>query len=234
MSVLHEAPILELYRKERAIGVKRVVAYAILCMMHSKNAPILRKTCMDEFDIKLLDALQADGRLTNNDLADRVGLSPSQCSRRRTALEDAGIIESYHAVLASEALGLDVLVFVQVTLATHSPDTAQAFAKLISGLEQVQEAYSLTGEADYLVKMAVPDLKTLSRILSSVFLPHRSVAHVRSSVVLNRVKQTARLPLSHLPRTSAAQADPPARRSRASANTDPMQGQRARTRARSS
>jgi DNA-binding Lrp family transcriptional regulator len=189
---------------------------------------------MDEFDIRLLDALQADGRLTNNDLADRVGLSPSQCSRRRTALEEAGIIESYHASLAAAAVGLDVLVFVQVTLATHSPDTAQAFAKLISGIEEVQEAYALTGEADYLVKMAVPDLKTLSRVLSNVFLPHRSVAHVRSSVVLDRVKQTARLPLSHLPRTTAAQTDPPARRSRAAAKTEMMQKGRTRIRARNS
>ena len=162
---------------------------------------------MDEFDIKLLDALQADGRLTNNDLAERVGLSASQCSRRRTALEEAGIIESYHARLAAEAVGLDVLVFVQVTLATHNPDNAQAFVKLISGIEEVQEAYSLTGEADYLVKMAVPDLKALSRILGTLFLPHRSVAHVRSSVVLDRVKQTTRLPLSHLPR-SVSSAEP--------------------------
>jgi DNA-binding Lrp family transcriptional regulator len=189
---------------------------------------------MDEFDIKLLDALQADGRLTNNDLADRVGLSPSQCSRRRTALEEAGVIESYHASLAAEAVGLGVLVFVHVTLATHSPDTAQAFAKLISGIEEVQEAYSLTGEADYLVKMAVPDLKALSHILSSVFLPHRSVAHVRSSVVLDRVKQTARLPLSHLPRTTAAKADPPARRPRTLAKTELMRGRRARIRIRNS
>ena len=112
------------------------------------------------------------------------------------------MIENYHAKLAAEALSLDVLVFVQVTLATHSPDNAQAFVKLVSGLEEVQEAYSLTGEADYLVKMALPDLKALSRILNAVFLPHRSVAHVRSSVVLDRVKQTTRLPLSHLPHST--------------------------------
>jgi DNA-binding Lrp family transcriptional regulator len=153
---------------------------------------------MDGFDLKLLSALQQDGRLTNNDLADLVGLSASQCSRRRAALEQAGVIESYHAVLAAEAIGLDVLVFIQVGLATHSPDSARAFVELISGVEEVQEAYSLTGEADYLVKMAVPDLKTLSRILSDVFLAHRSVAHVRSSVVLDRVKHTTRLPLGYL------------------------------------
>jgi len=160
---------------------------------------------MDEFDLKLLDALQDDGRLTNNELADRIGLSASQCSRRRAALEKSGVIESYRAVLAAEALGLDVLVFVQVALATHSPDSAQAFVKLIGSIEEIQEAFSLTGEADYLVKMAVPDLKTLSRILNSVFLPHRSVAHLRSSVVLDRVKQTTRLPLRYLAQPHGAQ-----------------------------
>jgi DNA-binding Lrp family transcriptional regulator len=153
---------------------------------------------MDAFDHKLLNALQEDGRLTNLELADRIGLSPSQCSRRRTALEQSGVIEGYHAALANQAVGLDVVVFIQVSLATQSPDSSQAFAKLIRGLEEVQEAYSLTGEADFLVKLVVPDLKTLSRILNDVFLPHRSVGHVRSSVVLDRVKQTSRLPLRHL------------------------------------
>ena len=153
---------------------------------------------MDDFDLKLLNALQEDGRLTNLELAERIGLSASQCSRRRTALEQSGVIEGYHAALANQAVGLDVLVFIQVGLATQSPDSAQAFAKLIRGLEEVQEAYSLTGEADYLVKLVVPDLKTLSRILNEVFLPHRSVGHVRSSVVLDRVKQTTQLPLRHL------------------------------------
>src|SRR5258708_39600083 len=125
---------------------------------------------MDEFDIKLLKALQEDGRLTNNELAERIGLSASQCSRRRAALEESGVIESYHAVLAAEAVGLDVLVFIQVGLATHSPDSAQAFVRLIDGIEEGQEAFSLTGAADYLVKMAGPGLQTRSRIFQSGFL----------------------------------------------------------------
>src|SRR6476660_9194347 len=125
----------------------------------------MRISCMDEFDLKLLDALQDDGRLTNYDLAERVGLSASQCSRRRSALEEAGIIESYHAFLSAEALGLGIAVFIQVTLATHSPDNAKRFLDLILEVDEVQEAYSMTGEADYLLKLAVPDLKALSRIL---------------------------------------------------------------------
>src|SRR5215472_4597714 len=170
---------------------------------------------MDDFDIKLLRALQQDGRLTNNELAERIGLSASQCSRRRTALEEAGVIESYHAVLSAEAVGVAVLVFIQVELATQSPDSGQAFVRLIAGIEEVQEAFSLTGDADYLVKMAVPDLKTLSRILNDVLLPHRSVAHVHSYVVLDRVKQTTRLPLRYLsqpPETLGARPRSPAKR----------------------
>lgn len=167
---------------------------------------------MDAFDRKLLAALQEEGRLTNFELAERVGLSPSQCSRRRTLLEQAGVIGGYHAHLSAQALGLDVVAFVQVALATHSPENAQLFRRLIASLAEVQEAYALTGEADYLVKLIVPDLKALSRILNEVFLPHESVAHVRSSIVLDRLKQTAMLPLQPLE---------PIRKMKTSANPDP-------------
>jgi DNA-binding Lrp family transcriptional regulator len=153
---------------------------------------------MDAFDVKILAALQNDARLTNFELAELVGLSASQCSRRRAALETSGVIARYQAQLSPEALGLDVTVFVQVTLATHSPDNARRFMNLIAGLDEVQEAYSLTGEADYLVKLTVTDLKALSQILNAVFLPHDSVANVRSSVVLDRLKETRALPLGHL------------------------------------
>src|SRR5258706_13658152 len=98
---------------------------------------------MDDFDLKLLNALQEDGRLTNLELADRIGLSASQCSRRRTALEESGGIEGYHAALANQAVGLDVLVFIQGSFATQSPDSAPAFRNLIRGLQEDQEGYSL-------------------------------------------------------------------------------------------
>jgi DNA-binding Lrp family transcriptional regulator len=153
---------------------------------------------MDVFDVKLLAALQENGRLTNFELAEKVGLSASQCSRRRAALEGSGVIESYHAHLSPEALGLGVVALVHVTLATHSPKNSERFRRLIDGLEDVQEAYALTGEADYVVKLHVGDLRALSRILNDVFLPHESVAHVRSSVVLERLKQTTTLPLAQL------------------------------------
>ncbi len=150
---------------------------------------------MDAFDVKILAALQSDGRLTNAELADHVGLSASQCSRRRLQLEADGVITSYHAALDAEKLGIDVVAFIHVTLATHSPDNARRFADLVNDIDEVLEAYSLTGESDYLVKLAVPTLKVLSLIVSDTLLPHPSVAHVRSSIVLNRLKESRQLPL---------------------------------------
>lgn len=153
---------------------------------------------MDSFDLKMLVALQEDGRLTNQQLADSVGLSASQCSRRRMRLEEEGVISGYHADLASERLGFNVIAFVHITLATHSPDNAQHFRDLVQRVDDVQEAYSLTGDADYLLKIILRDLKSLSDIVNNVLMPHPSVAHVRSSIVLDRLKVTAKLPLQDM------------------------------------
>ena len=150
---------------------------------------------LDVFDLRLLGALQTDGRLTNQELADKVGLSASQCSRRRSRLEENGIIRGYHADLSPEALGFGVLVFVHVTLSAHSPDNSKRFRDLVARSDDIQEAYSLTGETDYLLKMVLPDLKSLAATVNERLLAHDTVAHVRSSVVLDRLKETARLPL---------------------------------------
>ncbi|MDB5484847.1 MAG: putative transcriptional regulator, AsnC/Lrp family [Tardiphaga sp.] len=150
---------------------------------------------VDGFDLKLLAALQDDGRLTNQQLADLAGLSASQCSRRRMRLEQDGVIAGYRAELASEALGFNVIAFIHITLATHSPDNADKFRALVLRTGAIQEAYALTGDADYLLKTVLRDLKSLSEIVNNVLMPHQSVAHVRSSIVLDRLKATARLPL---------------------------------------
>ena len=151
---------------------------------------------MDQFDLRILDALQRDGRLTNNDLAERVGLSASQCSRRRAQLEADGLIRAYHAALDPEALGFKVQAFVQVPLATHAPDKSRRFQTLIEGVDAGQEAFSVTGEADYLVKVIVEDLPALAKLLNEVFLPHASVAHVRSSIALTSLKDSRILPIA--------------------------------------
>ncbi|MGM4894478.1 Lrp/AsnC family transcriptional regulator [Tardiphaga sp. 709] len=150
---------------------------------------------VDAFDLKMLAALQNDGRLTNQQLADAVGLSASQCSRRRMRLEEEKVISGYHADLSSDALGFNVIAFIQVQLATHSPDNAKKFRTLVQRVDEVQEAYSLTGDADYVLKAVLRDLKGLSDLVNNVLMPHQSVAHVRSSIVLDRLKETSRLPL---------------------------------------
>jgi DNA-binding Lrp family transcriptional regulator len=154
---------------------------------------------LDSFDLRLLAALQENGRLTNLEVGERIGLSPSQCSRRRVALEAAGFIRGYRAELAAEALGFRLLVFIQVTLSAHSGDNARGFRELIARVDEVQEAYAMTGDADYLLKVVVPDLKDLSALVNDVLLPHETVARVRSSIVLDRLKDIARLPLRALP-----------------------------------
>jgi DNA-binding Lrp family transcriptional regulator len=150
---------------------------------------------VDAFDLNMLAALQADGRLTNQQLADRIGLSASQCSRRRMRLENEKVITGYHADLAADALGFDLIAFIHVTLATHSPDNAKKFRALVQRIDDIQEAYSLTGDADYVLKVVLRDLKGLSEIVNDVLLPHPSVAHVRSTIVLDRLKESSKLPL---------------------------------------
>lgn len=150
---------------------------------------------IDQFDRKILALIQEDGRLTNNDLSARVNLSPSQCSRRRQRLEEEGIIRGYRAVLDRDALGFSLVNVITVTLATHNRDNARRFADLIARLPEVQEAYALTGEMDYVLKVVTPDLKSLSDFVNGVLLPHESVQHVKTAIVLDTLKESAALPL---------------------------------------
>ena len=150
---------------------------------------------IDAFDRKILALLQVDGRLTNNDLSERVNLSPSQCSRRRQRLEEQGLIRFYRAVLDRERLGFPLVNIVSVTLATHNRDNARRFAELLARLPEVLEAHALTGEMDYFVKVVTPDLKSLAEFVNDVLLPHESVQHVKTSIVLQTLKETTELPL---------------------------------------
>ncbi len=150
---------------------------------------------MDQFDRNILYELQRDARLTNNDLSERVNLSPSQCSRRRMQLEEAGFIRGYFAGLDRLKLGLGIINIITVTLDTHNRDNARRFANLVNELPEVLEAHALTGEMDYLMKVVTPDLKALSEFVNDVLLPHDAVHHVKSAIVLETLKDTHALPL---------------------------------------
>ncbi|HET6377631.1 MAG TPA: Lrp/AsnC family transcriptional regulator [Methylocella sp.] len=150
---------------------------------------------LDAFDLKLLAALEADGRLTNAELAEKIGLSPSQCSRRRIRLEEAGVIEGYHARLNGARLGIGLRAFIQVSLSPHSKENAARFKDFVEKAGEIQEAYALTGDADYLLKVATRDLAGLAHVINDLILPQPSVAHVKSSIVLSKLKDSHRLPL---------------------------------------
>jgi DNA-binding Lrp family transcriptional regulator len=153
------------------------------------------ETQTDTFDRKILALLQGDSRLTNNELSERVNLSASQCSRRRQRLEVDGFIRGYPTVLDREKLGFGLVSIVTVTLATHNRDNARRFAALVARLPEVQEAHALTGEMDYTLKVVTPDLRSLSAFVNGELLPHESVQHVKTAIVLETLKESAALPI---------------------------------------
>ncbi len=151
---------------------------------------------LDSFDHAILGALYSDARLTNQQLSERVNLSPSQCSRRRARLELDGVIKGYGARIDLARLGFGIEVLVNVSLSSHSKDNARNFKVLVNESEKIRECYTLSGEADYQLKVVVPNLEALAHFLSDELLGHDSVQQVRSSVVLERVKDDAPLPIA--------------------------------------
>ncbi len=154
---------------------------------------------LDVFDRKLLATLQMDGRLTNQEIGERIGLSASQCSRRRTRLEEIGIIEGYSARLNRDALGFGMICMISVTLASHNRNNATRIEALFNRLTNVLEAHTMTGSTDYMIKVVMSDLKALSDFINEDLLPHEAVQNVQSSVVLNSLKETRALPIYTAP-----------------------------------
>ncbi|MEM7269298.1 MAG: Lrp/AsnC family transcriptional regulator [Pseudomonadota bacterium] len=151
---------------------------------------------LDPFDLKILAALQADASLTNAALSDVVALSPSQCSRRRMALEQAGYIRGYRADLDAVKLGYGVEAFTRVTLEAHSASTADEIERFFDKLPEVLAAYTLTGDADYMIHVRVRSLEQLAAFVHRRLLPHPKVAQVRSDIVLERIGRRKGVPLS--------------------------------------
>lgn len=154
---------------------------------------------LDSFDLKLLAELQQDGRLTNAELGERVHLSASQASRRVQRLIDEGYIERFQAVLSRQKLGIGLTVYCLVTLKIHAGDSMQAFHERVRALPEVMECQSLTGEADYVLKIVVADLKRFSDFMSEHLMKAPEVANIRSSVVLESIKETSAYALPSKP-----------------------------------
>lgn len=149
---------------------------------------------LDDIDARLLAALQENAHLTAEALGELLQLSPSQAGRRRQRLEAEGFITAYTARLDPLRLGLAVQAFVQVQLAAHRPNMAQSFAAFIAALPEVNSAWTLTGEADYVLRIFCTDLTALNRLIHQQLLPHPAVARVQSQIVLEQLKVDAALP----------------------------------------
>lgn len=149
---------------------------------------------LDETDKRLLAELQKNAHLTSQELGEVLHLSPSQAGRRRQRLEAEGYIRAYAAKLTPQKLGLTVQAFIQVQMVTHGPEEARQFARLVELRPEVISGWTLTGEADYLLRVFCEDLSALNRLIHEFLLPHPAVARVQSQIVMDQFKQDAPLP----------------------------------------
>ena len=160
--------------------------------MAAENAPI----ALDALDSKILAALQEDGRLSNVELADRVGLSPSPCLRRVKRLEEEGYIAGYKAKVDRRRLGLGMTIFVGVKVDGHRDANAIAFQEKVRTLPEVVACHMVSGEADFLLEVVVADLAAYDAFLSRTLLSMPMVRDIRSNFAIRTVKSEGALPVS--------------------------------------
>lgn len=143
---------------------------------------------LDSLDVAILQVLEQDSSITNAQLADTVGLSTSQCSRRRSALESSGVIVGYHARLDPEAMGRSLRAVVRVNLSSHSKERAADFAALIEQSEEIKEAFAVSGDADYVLLLQCESLAAFANFIHETLLPFPNVGQVKSEIVLRGLK----------------------------------------------
>ncbi len=148
---------------------------------------------------RILTELQRNGRLTNQELAQRVNLSPSPCWRRVKDLEESGVIRGYAALLDPEKVGVPVCVFTLINLEMHSSESLEAFQEAVRIRPEILECYAITGDADFLLKIRVPDIRSYERLLNDVIFRIPGVKQVKSSFTLREVKYDTALPLARPP-----------------------------------
>jgi Lrp/AsnC family transcriptional regulator, leucine-responsive regulatory protein len=153
---------------------------------------------LDTVDSRIITELQSDGRLSNVELADRVGLSPSPCLRRIKRLETSGYIEGYRATLNRKLVGLGFSVFLSVKLNEHANERVAQFEKTMVDLPEVIACHLVSGEADYFLEIVVPDLSAYQQFLVGKLLNLPVVREVRSNIAIQSLKASAPLPLGHL------------------------------------
>jgi Lrp/AsnC family transcriptional regulator, leucine-responsive regulatory protein len=154
---------------------------------------------LDDLDRQILAALQRDGGLSNLELAEKIGLSPSPCSRRVKAMEDAGVIEKRVTLLDRKKLGLTLTAFIQISMDRHTPERFEHFEKQVRAYPECQACWLITGhEADYLLKIVVPDMDHYQAFLLDKITRIDGVTGVHSSFVMRNVVDTTELPLGYV------------------------------------
>lgn len=144
---------------------------------------------LNSYDHAILRALRRNGALTTAQLSEAVHLSPSQCSRRRLRMEKAGIITGYHARLNAQAMGLSLRAVVRVNLNSHSEKNARDFSNLLNAYDEIIEAFSVSGDADYVLIMQCKDLANFADFIHTVLLPQPIVGQVKSEIALRQIKR---------------------------------------------
>ena len=150
---------------------------------------------LDEIDLKILAILQGDGRITNVQLSQQIGLSPAPTLERVRKLEQGGYIKSYHAQLDPEKLGLNVMIFIEVSLNLHKDSSIESFMEEIAKIPEVVECYQITGGADFMMKIYAENINNYQRIIVDKLAKLADVGKLQSKVVLNSVKDTTQLPI---------------------------------------
>ena len=152
---------------------------------------------LDRYDRQLLAVLQQEGRISNQALAERIGLSPSPCLRRVRALEEAGLITGYHAVLDARKLGLTLLALIHISMDRHTPERFANFEARVAALPEVLECLLITGQdADYQLKVIVRDMDAYQALLLEQITRIEGVSGVHSSFVMRRVVDKSALPIA--------------------------------------
>ncbi len=170
---------------------------------------------LDSIDLRILAELQQDSALTNVELARRVHLSPSPCLARVKALEAAHVIDRYVALANPKMLGLGLSVFISISLKTQSKEALAEFERRIAEQDEVMECYLMTGDSDYLIRVALPDIAALEKFILERLTPIPGIEKIRSSFALKQVRYKTALPLPNSRPTSrspAARAKSPGRR----------------------
>lgn len=151
---------------------------------------------LDAWSLRILQELQRDARQTLQQIADTVGLSPTPCWRRIKAMEDAGVIRGYSALVDRTQVGLPLLVVVEVNLSQHSEELVQGFERAVAAEPAIVRCLSTTGQADYILTVMMRDIAAYERFLHATLFKLPGVTHVRSSIVLKEVKAEVRLPVA--------------------------------------